>query len=413
VKKPWREVLASILTLFWGTALAQLLLTVTLVVMARTLGPEAYGQYSATLALVGLVGGSFSLGLDGWLLYYGGREPELLIKGFGSAFVIKLLVGAVWIPGLLIVSPVLNQSSFPGTLVAVGAVAVWLEELTRLIWSSFKARLHSDLVLVSMALSQGALLLLTLWLVHQHAQEPQSYMTVRLLAACWGTAMAGLIALRKLGLRPRAGNLRATLLDTVPFGVSFMCATIYGRADLSILANQLGQGAAGIYAPALNVVSFLFILPTSVYGVMVPLLSRMHVRGQISVRPTSAWLVSIMAVTGLGLGVGLGLTSDIFIQIIYGASFEPSGQILAILGGVLALRCPSMALAAVLVAAGWQTRRMKVQVVAAVFNVVVNLLIVQSLGVVGVAGVYVMTEAVLFLGYLLLFLQWARREKRV
>ncbi len=412
MKSNWNKVLANVLALFWGTALAQVLLAITLVVMARTLGPEAYGQYSATIALVSLVAGSFSLGLDGWLLHYGGKETERLNERFGSAFLIKLLVGVIWIPGLLIISPALNQASFPWILVALGASAAWLEELTRLVWSGFKARLQNNLVLVSMVLLQGAFLLFVLWLFVQGNQEPQSYMTARLLAAFWGIATAGFLALRKLGLRPRIGGLRATVRDTIPFGVSFMCATIYGRADLSILANQLGQSAAGIYAPALNVVGFLFMLPASVYGVMLPLLSRMYAQGQTNMRSMSAWLVSGMAVMGLGLGVGLGLTANALIQILYGASFQPSGHILAILGGVVVFRCPSMALSSVLVAVGWQTRRMRIQIVAAAFNVVANLLVVQSQGVVGVAVVYVVTEAILFLGYLLLFLRWARIERR-
>jgi O-antigen/teichoic acid export membrane protein len=77
------------------------------------------------------------------------------------------------------------------------------------------------------------------------------------------------------------------------------------------------------------------------------------------------------------------------------------------LGGVLALRFPNTTLAATLVAIGWQTRRVGVQGLAALFNVVINLALVHQVGVEGVAVIYVITELVLFLGCLALVLRWA------
>ena len=86
---------------------------------------------------------------------------------------------------------------------------------------------------------------------------------------------------------------------------------------------------------------------------------------------------------------------------------------MATLGGALALHCPTIALAAVLVSVGWQVRRVGVQAVAAALNVALTFSFVQRLGVLGVAKVYVASELVLLLGYLGLFILWMRNKKAV
>ena len=58
--------------------------------------------------------------------------------------------------------------------------------------------------------------------------------------------------------------------------------------------------------------------------------------------------------------------------------------------------------AAMLVAVGWQSRRVVAQAVAAALNIGLNLLVIQRYGIVSVALVYVITEWVLLGGYLLL-----------
>ena len=124
-------------------------------------------------------------------------------------------------------------------------------------------------------------------------------------------------------------------------------------------------------------------------------------------------LLPIMAIVGVVLGVALALASRPLVLLLYGPAYSASAEVLAILGGALALHCPTIALAAVLVSVGWQVRRVGVQAVAAGLNVALNFLLVQRLGVMGVAKVYVASELVLLLGYLGLFVLWMRNEKVV
>jgi len=402
----WKRVVGNIIALLSGTALARGFSAVTSVVIARQIGPEGFGQYSASIALVGLTTVLFSVGLDGWLLYHGGRNQDDLKRGFNSAFSIKIVLGIIWLTGLWMFSPLLTQSSFPRDLILLGSLSLLLEEIVRTIWSAFKACLRNDLTFILMAGFQVLFLGSTLWLAKHHIQEPASYLKGRLLAACLGAAVSLLSAHRKLGLHPQLKALWPTLLGSFPFAISIALARIYGQVDLTIVASELGKAAAGIYSPALNLTSAIFLIPAAIYGVMVPILSRGYTEDPAWTRRVSIGMTLGMAMLGLVLGCGLVFLAHPLIHLLYGTSFEASADVLAILAGVLILRCPNMALAAALVAVGWQIPRVGAQALSATLNILLNLMLVHELGVTGVAMVYVLTEAILFTGYLGIFLWW-------
>ncbi len=407
-----QQALANILALLSGSALSQGLSAVVLIIIARQIGPEAYGQYSASIALVGLTTVFFSLGLENWLLYQGGRDRERIGDWSTAALSLATMLGTVWLIGLWGIAPYLNQSSLPWLLVVLATVSLWLEEVASITWSAFKVCLRNDLVLLLMTLSQGGFLGISLILAAGHIQNPGSYMGGRLLAACLGTVVSVILLVHRFRLHLRWQALWTTLRGTLPFAASIGFSIIYGRADLAIIGHELGKEAAGIYAPALTLTNALFLIPAAIYGVVVPILSRGYVLDRVWVRRISTRLILAMILLGAVLGLGLGWLSHLLVEILYGAPFQPSGDVLALLSRILILRCPTIALAAVLVAGGWQMHRVKIQAIAAITNVILNFLVVHQLGVMGVATVYLLTDAILLLGHMGAFLLWMVQEHK-
>ena len=406
-----KQVLANVAALLSGTALSRGLSALILILVARQIGRDAYGQYSATIALVGLVAILFSLGLEGWLLYKGGSDREHLGVWFTSAFWLTVLLGIGWMAGLWFVTPYLNPSSFPWSLIVLASLALWLEEVARLIWSAFKARMRNNLTSLLMVVSQGAFLVVCLLLAAVRSRDAEAYMAGRLVAAALGAVASGLLLRRELGIGFRPRTLRPALRGTLPFAASTGFSVIYGRADLAIVGHMLGKTAAGVYAPALTLTNTLFLIPVAVYEVMVPLLGRGYKQDRAWTARTAAWFAVSMLLVGIALAAGLAWISRPLITILYGTDFQSSAEVLAVLAGVLALRCPTIALSALLVAVGWQSPRVGVQALSAVLNVALNLLVVRGFGVMGVARVYLGTELVLLLGHLGLYLLWIRSQR--
>jgi O-antigen/teichoic acid export membrane protein len=146
---------------------------------------------------------------------------------------------------------------------------------------------------------------------------------------------------------------------------------------------------------------------------MVPSLSQTYMQRPTAVHATLTKLIWISAPLGLLCGLGLALVAHPLVGVVYGDAFEPTGDVLAILGGVLAARFLTSAAATGLVAVGWQRQRVNAQFVAALLNVGLNLLVIPRWGIIGAAAVFVLTEWVLVFGYLGLVWWWRRQNLAV
>lgn len=407
------KLLFSTGTLFIGTALTRLLSAGALIVIARQLGVEANGQYVSSLSFAGLTSVLFTLGLDGLMLRDGAKRREDLPKLMAASVVLKALLGIVWIVAMVAVTPLLDQSVYSIPLVVLASIYIWLDAISSSALSGFKAVLNNHITLLLMAGSQ-VVLLGVVWVsafafkVH----DAQTFLLVTAASALITTAVTVVAAIRALGWRLDASILRGVALDSMPFAVSVIFASIYGRADVTIVANTLGKTAVGIYGPAISLLAAFVLVPAAVYGVMVPVLSQMYARDADSVRRALARLMFWMLLSGVALSAIVIIGARPLVHILYGAEFDGVADVLMILSGVMLLRCVNFGLASVLVAVGWQGRRVVVQGASAIINVVLNLFLVAQWGVAGAAAVYVFSELVLAIGYAALVYAWNARVKQ-
>lgn len=407
-----RKILANIGALVSGTAAARVLSAIVLVIIARQVGPVSFGQYAAGIALATLASVIFSMGLDGWLLRNGNRDDDsdMLSLYSSIAFVIKAGVGLIWLAGMAALVPLLNPDVYPFSIVLLSAVTVWLEEIVNTAWSTFKTALKNQVTLALMLILQVLVLGTTLALTALNVKTILPYLVGRVAAAAITAVIAVIWTTRTFGIRFEWEKVREVIRATLPYGVSMALALIYGRADVTIIGHWLGKEAVGFYTPAVALVSAAVLIPSSIYGVMLPTLSKEHAKGNLSVWDISMRLLIGCTLLGLILGGGLALFAKPLVRLVYGEAYVISGDILQILSGILVLRFMSFALVASVVAVGWQNQRVFAQLIAAAVNVGMNILIVTNWGILGVAKVYVLSEAVLMIGYFSLLYWWHREE---
>jgi O-antigen/teichoic acid export membrane protein len=202
----------------------------------------------------------------------------------------------------------------------------------------------------------------------------------------------------------------------VPFAVSDLFTSIYGQADTTIAAMLLDQEAVGLYATASRLISALYVIPSACYSVVLPVLVRVLKEKRASRRISSiapaALLanVGLFAIVGCALWLSISYASHLLPAFVLGSSFKASGQIMARLSPVLLLKSLSFAAVVVIVAVGWQKRRVYVQAVVALLNLICSLVLVRGLGIEGLAGIQVWSEALLLVGYVGLTVYWVWRR---
>src|SRR5512143_1029785 len=137
------KIVSSIATLFSGSIIAQGMTALALLVTARQLQVDGYGQYTACVTITGMLTILFSLGLDVWLLREGGRSPERISEIAGSVLSIKGIFGIAWILVLWFLFPLLNQQSFPPRLLHFSIILMWSDTLLQTCLTAFKAVLRN------------------------------------------------------------------------------------------------------------------------------------------------------------------------------------------------------------------------------------------------------------------------------
>jgi O-antigen/teichoic acid export membrane protein len=406
-----KTVVSNVVSLTVGSAIAQLLMAASVLLVARQLGPSNFGEYAATFSAVALSSVLFNLGLDTWLLRSGARRPGDLRTLLGDALTVKLALGIPWLAAAAVVLPRLNPQTFQLPLILVSGLSVWMEGLFSVGLSAFKALLRNETTALLLGVARGGVLVLTVLLALAGSQDPIMYAGVRLAMGAFALAATLLLLPVRPALARGARQVAGTARESSPYALSDLLVSVYVQADVTIAAVILGKNAVGFYAPASNLISALSVVPLALFYVTVPVLTNaLHSSWPAFRKLLRTTLIGHLLV-GLALWAVTALSTGI-LPLLLGEAFRPSALLLAILSPILFLKTCSFGAAAILVAVGWQTRRLYLQATAATVNVILNLLLIRQYGISGVAWIYVASELLLAVGYLALVWAWMRGPGR-
>jgi len=391
-------IISNIAALFSGSVIAQGLTTLTLLLTARRLGVVNYGQYAGCFTLTAITAITFNLGMDIWLLREGGRDRTSLGQLVGSSLALKGGLGLLWFVLVSIIAPLINPSVFPPALVRWSALATWLDSILATLLIIYKATLRNKITFIIQAASDGLWFIITLLLFGLGEMQATAYVQVRVIALMLSCGLTAYLMTRWLPLKPIFTTMKRIVRESLPFAASELLALAAMRIDVLIIAFLLGENAVGLYSPAVGLVNAMFLIPATVYNVIVPVLSNLFVR-----QPQQAWLTAkrslgLLLVLGVGLTIAVFISAGFFTQIL-GPSYANSRVILQLLSLILTLHSLIFGLVAILVATGQQGKRALVQVITVAVNIVLNFLLIPRFGVQGAASVYIITEIILLVGY--------------
>lgn len=391
----WGVIAFGLLSLYGFTA-------ISLIIVARSVSKFEYGQYLAVFSLATLTVVAPSFGMDSWLLTQGRA-----IAGYGRNFwlrCLRLRTGslAIWLLALAALTLVLPQATFPADLMLVTVIGVAFESITAMAYSFMRgADKHTQVTLLQAA-SATLLLVVTLLLPLEPGRILWFAAGRTVLAALVFVVVSyGLYRGQRQIERYPLGD-RVVLAESGPFLVTDLSAVVYGKVDITLLSLLAGASATSVYGPAVNLLMITFIPARSLYFFAVPRLTQARERSQRLFRRQSINQFWTQAAGGSLLSVLLLVSAPLLTTLVYGTAYLDSVPVLQVLSVITLLRAINFALAAPLIAGGDQAKRARVQVVAALFNIVLNLAIIPSWGVMGVAIVYVLTELLLATGYAVL-----------
>ncbi len=414
-----RSTTGNIVQLLFGSGIGQIFIAIATLLATRTLGDAAYGQYAAAYTIATLTSTAFNFGMDNWLLQQA-RVRDSLPHFTANSLLARFGLGMVWLVVLTFIAPRLNSDTFVPELVFLMGMSVWFDGMVSACNTFFKATLANRTTALLLMLNTGGILLAFYLLAEQNA--PVTHFAWARLGIT-GLVLSGLVGWLVYSGRFHLQTvwMPAMLRASIPFALSEFFYFVYMRSDVTIIGIQLDSRAVGQYAPASMLISALFLIPSSLYMVMVPVLSRRihdlhHAVASEKVRQREALNQQLKKLVVATIGIGIALTLGTFllgpliVDTLLPPAYDTTASILRILSWLLFFKTGSFALGALLVAADLQTPRVRWQAVVAVLSATITYLLARPYGITAVAWLYVLTEALLFIGYFVVAIRWLQKR---
>jgi O-antigen/teichoic acid export membrane protein len=366
--------------------------------LGRLLGSAEYGIYVGAVAIASILSQYSPFGSHSVLLRYVSSDPNKFASYWGNVLVTTATLGSLFVALLTFAGPHLAHSYSWPLLFCVGLGDCLCTQLTAAAARVFQAfeNMHITAalgILVSLlrALTAGFML----WRFnHGTASEwALAALIVSSLAAC-----IALVLVTRIHGRPTFSTklLRQRMGEGLVFALSYSTTGVYNDLDKAMLGHYGMNVGNGIYTMAYRVVDVFTMPITAVQIATFPRFFRKGVDGAGSTAEFALRIVKRTASLALVSAVVMLLTAPI-IPRLAGESFGAS---------VLALRwlCPlpifrSFHLSAgdAITAAGHQRLRLGSQVIAAAFNLVINLYLIPLYSWRGAAWSSLATDGLLAL----------------
>ena len=372
-------------------------------ILARSLGVATFGRLSLALALVGVAGTAGDFGLTQVAVRDMASRPEQRPALLGSLVTLRLLVGAVLTAGVVAVVAIMTPSGSSRVMGVLIALTIPVAALAAL-QAGAQARLRPELMTL-VTLGQSVAWLAVVAALAATGASPAWYGAGFVAAALMQAGLAWIVLrpLSSISWGLRRGVAWPLVRSALPLGLAGLFVTAYYRIDGVILYQLKGPEQAAYYAAAYRFLDVLQLFPATALVVLLPLLASLgrHGEEQRRQRVIQAALV-LLGVVALPIVVGGMLMSGRIVHLLYGARYDPSGKLLAILLPVFLSICMGYVFTAILIASKRVRPYAVVAMVAAVANVAANLLLIPRYGAEAAAWTTLATEVPVMIAMVLL-----------
>ena len=384
-------------------------------VLARTLGPGSFGQYSAILAVLYLFNAAADLGLYNYLSkeIAVAENPSTL---WGHVLGIRLVSLCVFLGlGSVIALVSLGLSGASVWAVVLAAFVFAIQSVTQLVLAVLQKHLAVHIAAAAEVVARILQVALTFF-VAIRVPTIEAFIGVLVLSSLVQLVMTLGVAKQFIALRPKkfSAHWITIIKDAIPIGISLIFTLIYFRLDTVLLAILRTDREVGVYNLSYKVLENLIFFPAMFTGLLMPKIARAAANNMPrDVQKIVTFACTVVVAGALPMVVGGWFLAGPLVALLGGGAFLEAAVPLRILLFATALIFLGTVLGTTTIALGLQKKAMWVYLAAMVFNVAVNLMLIPSFGYYAAAAVTVATEFLVDLGLLFVLLPVVRPNIRV
>lgn len=362
-------------------------------VVARALGGAGFGEWSTLLVVAQMAGYLADLGVEQVAVSRAaqeGRERDWI----GALVSLRTLISvpATAVAAVVVLLLASNDDMvLSGLLLAATILTAGPGSTRALLQLRVRNDLNMVVITVNSVLWTGAAIVL--------AAEDAGMVAFAaiFLAVTWATAAIQVVfALRAGPISLRGGRplLRTLTAAGIPVAISGLLILAYARIDQVLVYELAGAREAGLYAAAYRILEQSHFVPLAVATTFLPLVAAAHGADIARARRMTQLVINYMAV-GSFPAVGFTLVaSEQVIGLLFGDAFLAAAPALPILMGAFVVICFGYLSGNLVIVLGLQRRFLRYAVVALVFNVALNVILIPPYGFLAAAWITLGTEVV-------------------
>lgn len=355
---------------------------------ARYLGPSNYGLISYAAAYTAFFSTASSLGTNNLLVKEFVDQPESEGTIIGSTIIIRLLASLLAISIIVAASFVIDAGE-PLTIliVAVTSLSLLFQQPAEVFDYWFQAKLESRITAIATLISYTVATGFKVYLLVTHKSVVYFAIVSSLDFLCLGLLLARWYKrFRGSALRCSFAYGKKLLQKSYPLILSGMMFAIYSQVDKLMLKNLAGEAETGYYAIACSFCTmWCFVLSAIITSYYPVIMTHAKAQDEAMFQLKNKQLYAIIFYVSSAVSIVLTVFASPIVRLLYGEHYLPSIPLVQIVTWYTSFTFLSSARAAWTVAKGLQKYLFKINLLSAVTNVLLNLLLIPPMGAAGAA----------------------------
>lgn len=362
--------------------------------MARYLGVSNYGIFGFATSFTAILAVTVDLGINTHVIRHVATDYDSAPKYLGNAMPLKSIFGIGTMILTLIILILMKTDELTLTVTLLFAIEMIIKSFINLLNGSFQAFEEGKYQGIGNTLLHIILLifiLITIFTDFGLIGISISYILANAITLIYTYyAFKNNIAKPKFELDLEFCK-QITVLS-LPFAVIGLLYTIYYSIDIVMLTNMVGSYASGIYNATYKLISVLTLFYSVYTAVIFPVMSKFFNDDESMLLISFEKSIKYLMLVIIPIAIATVFYSTDIIHLIYGHKYDAASSVLCILIWTVCLLFISGAANSLLNASHKEVAVTKIYAIAAVFNIVLNFVMIPYFSYNGAAITTVLSD---------------------
>ena len=376
------QIIASICAFLWT------------IIIARYLGVSDYGIVSFAISFTTLIGILMDLGISTYIVRELAKNKSLITKYFNNIFLFKVIlaIGLFFLSGIILI--LFGYSNLKILVTMIFTVELIVMSLTGFLIGVFFFFLKVKYQAIGSILNSILLLIGILITINFDWGVVSIAVAYTVAYSIYFTYM--LLNYFKYFNFPNFeldfNFIKEVVKGAIPFGLTQFFYSIYFSIDIVMLSYLTGDYSTGIYKSAYNII-YVFTTFFIVYqGVAFPVMSKFFKESQNLIKVSYELSVKYLLLIIIPLSIGIFLYARPLVDLIYSNNFSLASTPVQILIWSVSFLFVNGAASILLNAIDKEKIVTKIYILAAIFNIFLNLILIPMFNYDGAAIATVLSE---------------------